>query len=260
MPYYAIINGRETGVVKGWPKCKASVSGYSNSWFRKFDKKAQALEYFEANKDQSDSDSDSNDGYVSGHDSIFGGSNYSYTESEESEESDEEHIYIDGACKGNGKVEYPPSGYGVFYGNNHSRNAVVALKEVTDVPGTNQRAELLALNHALDNISEDLQYRSSLKAYIIHTDSQYVIKATGIWAKKWESNGWLTVAGKPVANDDLIQDILYLLRFINGKLEKRGFPPVKIEYVPGHAGHYGNVMADKYANLGAEADAHISFV
>lgn len=44
-----------------------------------------------------------------------------------------QRVYIDGACRGNGKVFCPPSGYGVFYGENDSRNAAVPLNQVDDL-------------------------------------------------------------------------------------------------------------------------------
>ena len=249
MPYYAIINGRETGVVKGWPKCQASVSGYSNAWYRKFNKKAEALEYFQANK------SDSDDDYLTSIDTSDRKKHCSAVPGKLKKDFGTEHIYIAGACKGNGMVLYPKTGYGVFYGDGDERNDSVPLSEDDYFEqGTNQKAELYALEHALIDIDNIRGNQNPTKAYTIHTDSQYVIKATGVWSKEWEANDWRTVAGNSVANKDLIKKILFYLKHLNEKSEYHGLPLVKLDYVRGHAGNHGIEMANKLANEAAEVD------
>lgn len=237
MPYYAICDGRKIGVALSWEECKSYVFGYSNAWYRKFDTKSEARDCFTSNMYLSDSEDD----YLAG----FG-------------KSDEvfkiEHVYIDGACKGNGMALRRKAGYGVFYGNGDKRNAAVPMSNADNMPRTNQRAELRALLHAIINIVNELNHNVPTRGYHIHTDSKYVIRASGVWAKKWKSNGWRTTNGSVVANQDLIKRILQYLKHINKKLANYGFPPVRIEYVPGHSGDYGNEMADQLANQGADKD------
>ena len=148
----------------------------------------------------------------------------------------------------------PESGYGVFYGDGDERNVAVPLSSVDDIPGTNQRAELHALDHAVSNIADFLDEYNPDKEYVIHTDSQYVIKATTVWIKKWKSRGWTTSYGKSVANQDLIKRIFSNLNRVNKELEDNGFSAVKLEHVAGHSGDYGNEMADQLANEGADMD------
>lgn len=66
------------------------------------------------------------------------------------------------------------------------------------------------------------------------SDSQYVIKAMGIWIKGWERRGWKKTDGEPVKNLDLIQALhaAALLR------------SVEYCWVRGHSGHHWNERCD----------------
>lgn len=252
MPYYAIANGRKAGVVLNWKECESRVSGYSNSSFRKFSSQAEASAFVLSNA-PSTKPSSSNS-----HQSSSGGS-YSSTKSTTSKtsttkNSGTQHVYVDGASRGNGKVQHPKSGYGVYYGEGDKRNASVPLSKVDQKPGSNQRAELHAVNHALNDISKDVSKGNATKGYTIHTDSQYAIKATGECGDKWRSNGWRTNSGNPVSNQDLIQKTTAKLENVNKAFEAKNLPPVNIKHVAGHSGNHGNVMADRLANKGADND------
>lgn len=43
--YYAVANGRSTGVFNNWSDCKASVNGYSNASFKSFSTQAEATAF-----------------------------------------------------------------------------------------------------------------------------------------------------------------------------------------------------------------------
>ncbi|GAA4933639.1 hypothetical protein GCM10023237_64840 [Streptomyces coeruleoprunus] len=71
-------------------------------------------------------------------------------------------------------------------------------------------------------------------------DSQYAMKAVTQWLPNWKRNGWRTAAGKPVANQELVQRI-------DALLAERD---VEFRYVPAHRedGDLLNAIADQAAS------------
>ena len=99
---------------------------------------------------------------------------------------------------------------------------------------TNQRMELQAALEAVRAISGPLT---------IVSDSAYVVNCfVEGWWQAWERKGWLTAAKKPVANRDLWEPLVALVR-------ERG--DVEFEWVKGHAGDPGNEAADQLATTAA---------
>lgn len=116
------------------------------------------------------------------------------------------------------------------------RNVSEALKGSKQ---TNQRAELTAIQRALD-------IAPSHRDVTIYTDSKYAIDCVSTWYKGWMQRGWINSKGKPVENKDLVQEI-------RSKIEERDLMG-KITcfvWVKGHANNPGNVAADKLAVAGA---------
>jgi ribonuclease HI len=74
----------------------------------------------------------------------------------------------------------------------------------------------------------------------IYTDSSYVKNGIETWLANWKKKGWRTAAGKPVANQDLWQQ---LEQALTGHT-------VEWRWVKGHSGHPGNERADALANKG----------
>lgn len=98
--------------------------------------------------------------------------------------------------------------------------------------GTNQRAELLAIYHAL--------MHTPPKAKIcIKTDSEYAINCITKYRKDWEASDFITSGGTPVKNLEILKNIWELF-------DRRH---VYLEYVRGHNGHAGNEIADYVAGL-----------
>lgn len=145
-------------------------------------------------------------------------------------------VYCDGSCTNNGKPD-ARAGYGIYVTKDgiaiHSHSARVPSTEAQ----TNQRAELLAIQYALNYVGE------SGKSAIIYTDSKYTIDCLTTWAPAWEKAGWKKSDKKPILHLDVIQPTIDLLNMIKDR--------VHIQYVAGHSGNTGNDEADRLARAGA---------
>ncbi|KAJ2814118.1 hypothetical protein H4S07_000104 [Coemansia furcata] len=128
-------------------------------------------------------------------------------------------IYTDGACHGNGQ-----------------RSAAGGV-------GTNQRAELAAINRAVLQANDSAHGYNGRPTVVIKTDSQYSIASLTKWHHNWNRNGWVNKAGNPVVNQDLIQGTLNEIR--NGNCD------VRFEHVRGHSNNQGNNAAHNLATKGA---------
>ncbi|KAF2840306.1 ribonuclease H-like protein [Patellaria atrata CBS 101060] len=145
-------------------------------------------------------------------------------------------IYTDGSALGNGR-HGAIAGVGVYFGPNDPRNVSEALKGARQ---TNQRAELTAIQRALDIAAMHVSVN-------IYSDSHYGIQCVTEWFKSWRTNGWVTSAKKPVENKDLVEAIVL-------KIEEREAAGVqtKFTWLKGHANDPGNVAADNLAVRGAQ--------
>lgn len=167
-----------------------------------------------------------------------------------------EYIWVDGACRGNGRGQLCMAGVGVYYGDLDKRNLYAPLFYLDTTrfwAPTNQRAELCAVRQATTNIAREIEHQRCKRPACIYTDSLYVYRIVNRWANKWELNGWVKANGDPVANQDLIKDIMAKVESINKYYEYRGWTPLVIKRVRGHSGNLGNARADQLANLGADA-------
>lgn len=250
MPYYAVAHGREKGIYSTWDQCKANIIGFSNARYKKFNTKSEAMQFINGRSGVSKL-SRKGTPYAS---PIVPSIKPSTVEKPKRFTKNSQSIYVDGACRGNGKSSLAKSGYGVYYGENDSRNEAVPLSRVDKKPGTNQRAELHALNHALTNVLKDVESNGANTEYVIYTDSKYTMKAATEWSKKWAANGWKTSNGQPVQNKDLIEPIVSNLAKLDRAYKDSGQTSIQIAHVPGHSGNFGNERADQLANRGADLD------
>ncbi|KAK7711707.1 hypothetical protein SLS57_008000 [Botryosphaeria dothidea] len=144
-------------------------------------------------------------------------------------------IYTDGSSLGNGK-KGSVAGVGVFFGPLDKRNVSEGLAGARQ---TNQRAELTAIQRALDitPLQRDAE---------IFTDSSYGINCVTVWYKNWRKNNWVTAAKKPVENKDLVEPIVARIE----EREKVGTKTI-FTWLKGHADDPGNTAADALAVQGA---------
>jgi len=134
-------------------------------------------------------------------------------------------LYTDGACKGNPGA----GGWGVVLEYGKHRKELFG----GDVETTNNRMELMA---AIAGLSA-LKSRCVVDLY---TDSVYVKDGITKWLSNWKSNGWRTAAKKPVANQDLWEQLDQAV----------SDHQVNWHWVKGHSGDPGNERADELANQG----------
>ena len=131
-------------------------------------------------------------------------------------------IYTDGACSGNpGK-----GGWGALIQENDDEKKLSG----SELNTTNNRMELTAVIKALEHYDEAREIE-------VFTDSKYVMQGITEWIKNWKNNHWKTSQKKDVKNKDL----WVLLDTVSAKHD------IKWSWVKGHAGDYGNEIADKLA-------------
>jgi ribonuclease HI len=129
-------------------------------------------------------------------------------------------VYTDGSCRMNVG--------GWAWWNDGTKESDSGFSHGT----TNQRMELQAALEAVDSHLDD-------KHLVILSDSQYVVNCfKQKWYVNWEKNNWVGYQGKPIANADIWQKLLALVRE-NGNVE--------FKWVKAHNGNPGNEMADGLA-------------
>lgn len=141
----------------------------------------------------------------------------------------EMEIYTDGACSGNPG----PGGWAaiLIYGDR--------VKEISGFEPytTNQRMEMRAIIEGLKALKVQ-GWRVK-----VYTDSAYIVNAFAKgWIARWQKNGWLNAERKPVANQDLWQEMLHYLERNN----------VSILKVAGHQGVHWNERCDQLARQAIE--------
>jgi ribonuclease HI len=132
-------------------------------------------------------------------------------------------IYTDGACSGNPG----PGGWGTVIISKTERRELKGYDPAT----TNNRMELQAALEALRAVPPGSRID-------LHTDSQYLRDGMTSWLPRWQRNGWLTAAKKPVKNEDLWRALI----------EAAAQHEVRWHWVKGHAGHPENERCDELAN------------
>ena len=116
-------------------------------------------------------------------------------------------IAVDGACRGKGQLG-AAGAIGVYFGEGNRHN----VSEVNREDSTNQRNELRACLRALRvathiKVQGDSGLEAGLHQVLIKADSDYVIKGMTQWILNWRKNGFRSVKGTSVTNQNLFQEI-----------------------------------------------------
>jgi len=143
------------------------------------------------------------------------------------------HLYTDGACSGNPG----PGGWAVVH-ISQLDNKVLDYRYGAKERTTNNEMELSALIAAMAWAKE---YTGDHVR--IFTDSSYGVKGITEWLPGWKKRGWTKADGKPVLN-------LEIWKKIDSLYDSTKMSIVKVK---GHAGIYGNEMADHYATSAVES-------
>ena len=152
-------------------------------------------------------------------------------------------VYTDGACSNNGK-ENAKAGFGVYFGENDSRN----ISKRVIGKQTNNVAELSAIIEVFSILKDEIKMYEKI---IIYSDSKIAIGWCTTTGEKYAKRNWgQTQTGKPkrgrkIPNVNLIKSAYELmLNNLN----------VSLEYIKAHTGlidenSLGNEGADRLANL-----------
>jgi ribonuclease HI len=138
-------------------------------------------------------------------------------------------IYTDGACSGNPG----PGGWAWAVAPTGEPN-----RSGGEARTTNQRMEIHAVLDALDAHRAVADDHGGPMPIEIVSDSTYVVNCfrDGWWVR-WERNGWRNSKREPVANVDLWQPLIALVKATD----------VSFRWVKGHSGDPMNDLVDRLA-------------
>ncbi len=106
--------------------------------------------------------------------------------------------------------------------------------------GSNNLSEVEAVSMAIEKA---IDYDITLLT--IFTDSEYARKGIYDWSHIWLRNNWIKSDGSEVTNKEAWQKLLANKL----ALEQKGIK-LSVQWVKGHRDNYGNIMADKLAEIG----------
>ena len=142
-------------------------------------------------------------------------------------------LYTDGACSGN-------PGKGGWAALLESSTGESHMYSGAFLETTNNRMEMTA-------VIEGVRQTPIGATVVVHSDSEYIVNAVNKgWLMNWQKNGWRTAQKKPVANQDLWQNMMVVL-------SERS---VQFTWVRGHAGHDQNERCDEEAVRQCESGHH----
>lgn len=115
------------------------------------------------------------------------------------------HIHTDGSC-----YENPGGSSGcaaIVHFPDHLKRQDERIVDFGCAESSNNRMELMACIKALRWIRDNQPWPDVTRAQIV-TDSTYITDNVAYRARSWKKNKWRNRFGKPMANDDLWNDLL----------------------------------------------------
>jgi ribonuclease HI len=157
----------------------------------------------------------------------------------------EVHIWTDGSSINNGKdVGAGGCGYVMLFGDFRDIDIETEYADESNVvtgyhaskETTNQREEIKAVIYGLQKVKTN---KYPIK---VMSDSAYLVNCMNDgWYKKWKKNGWKNSKGQGVANKDLWEDLLNIIK------EKKLSSKLEFVKVKGHNKIFYNELADEMA-------------
>lgn len=212
--FYAVANGHKIDIFTSWNDVKPLVTGYSKAKYKSFKTLEEAQNYLTNTSEKVN--------------------NPLYSPSVKDFETKEIVAYTDGSC-----VDHT-GGYGYII--IHNNKEIPISGKVPTYPTTNQVAELYAIYSLLHYLVQNHKNDLIENGLTIYTDSKYSIGCLTEWYASWLKNGWMNSKGDPVANKQLIQEILNLSVGLN----------IEYKHVKAHNGDKYNELADQLANAGRQ--------
>lgn len=149
-------------------------------------------------------------------------------------------IYTDGSTLKNGSKD-AVGGFGVVVckgepGQHPNDYEIIDAYAERAEGTTNNRMELSAILWAMENYGGR---PGDFFPPLVYSDSMYCINSFTNWIKGWKANGWVRAKNKPLENKDLMQRYDQLTSNQGIKID--------LKYIKGHAGEWGNELADQLA-------------
>lgn len=221
--YYAIANGRQTGIFSNWPEAQRQIQGFKGARYKGFMTRTQAEEWLASGPELSiKSTSKATSATALLHDQV------------------DIVLYTDGGSRNHGN-----------YRGGHVQQTDLAAwayliegktierqyKGGAEYGATNNQMELTGLVQGLKRLIE-LNLQSQV--ILAKLDSRYILDAINKgWLAGWQRRGWLKSDGRSVANQELWQQVSELLE---------RFADLHWQWTKGHANDPGNEFVDHYLN------------
>jgi len=242
--YYVVWEGRKTGIFTDWNACKNQVEKFAGAKYKSFKTLGEAEAAFHGTSATPVKQTPTKDALSKGSStkkktSVQGLK--TYTADEIAALLIDTKIFTDGGCEPNpGEAG---SGVAVY------RNDAVSelWYGLYDPKGTNNTAELNALNQALIMAQNEIENDQSVA---IFCDSKYSIQCITQWALGWQKKGW-TKKGGEIKNLALIKEMFARHQLLKDK--------VQVLHVNGHVGVEGNELADRMSIVAIQSrDTHFT--